>query len=148
MKEYLLGKINIEIPEAFLKRWIKKQNEDTSDEEIENNFENYRKDIKWQLIKNKLVKEHEMSVSEDEVKELTKELTKMQFLSYGLSEAYLTDDLLENQVNEALNDENTIKQLYERKYEEKVKDLVKENVTLDTQDITKAEFDKLNEQNQ
>jgi len=60
--------------EAFLKRWIKATNEKMTDEMIEGDFHNFMTDLRWQLIKDRIVRDNELKITEDDVRALAKEM--------------------------------------------------------------------------
>ncbi|MCK7533990.1 MAG: hypothetical protein MZV63_24675 [Marinilabiliales bacterium] len=67
IKELHLEKTEFQLPEEFLKRWLLKVNENTTAEQIEKEFDSFRKDLKWQLIRNKVAKDNEIKITEEEL---------------------------------------------------------------------------------
>ena len=62
-------KLNPPLPEDFLKRWIQVANEKPiTAEEIEAEFEEYAKGIKWQIIQNHIIDAHDIEVDAEEIK--------------------------------------------------------------------------------
>ena len=59
LKKLAIEKTEFQLPEAFLKRWLLKVNEKTTEEQIEKEFDNFRHDLKWQLIRNKIARTNE-----------------------------------------------------------------------------------------
>ena len=58
IKDTLTGKTKIETPDAFLKRWLQYSNENKiSAEDIEKDYELYLKDLKWNLVGNRIFKD-------------------------------------------------------------------------------------------
>ncbi len=149
-KEALINNLDIEIPAGFLKRWIKATNQDNKDlteAQIENDFPQFEKDVKWQLIKSKISNDNNLEVTDDELKEYTKELARMQFMQYGITS--FEDEHLENYANEVLQKEDEKNKLKDRKKEEKVIDFIKNNAPISTKKIDTKEFNNLleNEKN-
>ncbi|PLX08953.1 MAG: trigger factor [Marinilabiliales bacterium] len=64
IKEKLIEKLALSLPEEFLKRWIIATNRDITDEQIEQEFPRFIKDLQWTLIKGKIAKENELKVEE------------------------------------------------------------------------------------
>jgi trigger factor len=56
VKKLTIEKTDFSLPEDFLKKWLLKVNEKTTEEQIEKEFESFRSDLKWQLIRNKVAK--------------------------------------------------------------------------------------------
>jgi trigger factor len=60
--EKLMVNNNLELPTEFLRKWINR-----SEEMDDEKFESFQKELKWSLIKKKLVKQHEVKVEEKEI---------------------------------------------------------------------------------
>ena len=67
---------------------------------MEKDFANYSDDIRWQLIKDKLVKDHELKVTEEEIVEFAKQTALMQFQQYGMMN--VPEEHLENYAQQIL----------------------------------------------
>ena len=146
VKEHFVKKVNPKIPGEFLKRWLKETQNDLSEEDIEKEFSRFEHDVKWDLIKNKIARENEIKVEEDEILELAKEVTRQQFQQYGLGN--LPDEQIENYAKEILKKDEDRRKLHERKYEEKVVEHIKEKVKIEEKEVTSDEFQKLIEADQ
>ncbi len=141
-KEALTEKIKCTLPTEFLKRWLKEVNKEKMDgAKIEEEFPKFEIDLKWMLIKNYIIKENELKVSEDEVKEEARNFARMQFIQYGISN--IPDEHLDNFTNDILKKEEEKSRLYEKIYEEKVLNFIKENIKVDKKEVTSEEFNKL-----
>ncbi len=141
-KDFLVKKFKKSLPKEFLIRWLLTANEGkASREEIEKDYEHFEEDLKWQLIKNKLIEENKIAVTDEELLETAKEFTRAQFMQYGLSN--IPDEHLETYAKESLNREKERKSLYEKKYEDKVIELLKGMVKVDEKEISSEKFDKL-----
>ncbi len=140
-KDYIIKKANIELPVEFLKRWIVAANEKMSAESIDEDFKNYEDEFRWQLVKNKLVAAHEISVSEEELFEYAFILSRNQFLQYGLTN--IPDEHIENYAKEQLEKPEEARRLREQKFDDKIIAFIKEKVKLDKKNITMDKFRKL-----
>ncbi|HOZ30409.1 MAG TPA: trigger factor [Bacteroidales bacterium] len=141
IKEKLIKKTDFSLPEAFLKRWLKVSNKELTDEQIEKEFDRFIEDLKWTLIKNKIAKENEIKVSDEDLKKAAKQQLLAQFSQYGMS--YIPDEYLDKYAKEMLEKEGEANKLYEQEIEEKVVDFVAEAVKLDEKEVTMDEFTKL-----
>ena len=145
-KNELIKKHEFELPTEFLKRWLLASNEGkVSKEDLEKDFGGFEEDLKWQLIKNKISKENELKVSEEEIKDFAREVARGQYRQYGLSD--VPDEHLDNFVTEILSRDEERRKIVERKHEDKVVDHVKETVKLDKKEISSEKFKKLVEEN-
>lgn len=148
-KEHFVRKVDPKIPQDFLKRWLKEtQTKDNklTEEQIDNEWPAFEKDVKWDLIKNKIIKEHEIKVEESEVLELAKQLTLQQFQQYGMM--HFPDEQLEQYAKQLLQKEEERRKLYDHKFEDKIIEFLKENIKLEEKEVTFEEFKKQVEEDQ
>jgi trigger factor len=141
IKKLALEKTDFSLPEDFLKKWLLKVNEKTTAEQIEKEFDSFRSDLKWQLIRNKVAKENEIKISDEELLKEAENITRYQFQQYGLY--YATDEQIGNYAKEMLKREDEAKRIAEKILEEKAIEKLKEVVKLEDKKITADEFNKL-----
>ena len=141
IKKLALEKTDFSLPEEFLKKWLLKVNEKTTAEQIEKEFDSFRSDLKWQLIRNKIAKENEIKISDEELQKEAENITRYQFQQYGLY--YASEEQIGNYAKEMLKREDEAKRIAEKILEEKAIEKLKEVVKLDDKKITADEFNKL-----
>jgi trigger factor len=141
IKKTAIEKTDFNLPEEFLKRWLLKVNEKTTKEQIEKEFDSFRHDLKWQLIRNKIARMNEIKVTEEELLREAEIITRNQFHQYGLF--YATDEQVENYAKETLKREEDAKRIADKILEEKTIGLIREMVKLDTKSVSIEEFNKL-----
>jgi trigger factor len=145
-KEAILNKVDFNLPVEFLKRWLFSSNEGKfTMEQIEQDFIKFERDIKWQLIQNKIVKDNSLNISDEEIIEFAKAQTRLQFEQYGLFN--VPDEHISNYAMESLKREEDRRRLFERKFEDKVLEFVRTIVTIENKDVSPEEFDKIFEEN-
>lgn len=140
-RDILVEKIKMELPEEFLKRWLKATNKELTDEQIENDFDNFMKDLRWQLIKDKLTKDNEVDVKEEDIKDAAKEMALMQFRQYGMFT--MPDDYLNNYADQILQNEEERRRIVTKVQEDKIIEIIKSNVNVDEKEISLEDFNKL-----
>jgi trigger factor len=141
VKKLALEKTDFSLPEDFLKKWLLRVNEKTTEEQIEKEFESFRSDLKWQLIRNKIARENEIKISEEELLAEASNITRYQFQQYGLY--YANDEQIENYAKEMLKREEDAKRIAEKILEEKAIDKLKDVVKLEEKKISAEDFNKL-----
>ena len=145
-KELILNKTSFVLPVEFLKRWIFTSNEGKfTVEQIDQDFTKFENDLKWQLIQNKIVKEQDLKISDEEILDFAKEQTRTQFEQYGLFN--VPDEHIVNYAQESLKREEDRRRIIERKYEDKVLEFVRATISCESKNVTSEEFDKLLEEN-
>jgi trigger factor len=142
-REALIKKAKIELPIDFLKRWMVETNEQISEEQVNEDFEKYENDFRWQLIKEYLLKQQDIKVSEDEALEAAKGMALNQYMQYGISN--VPEDHLENYAKEMMSKPEESRKFYEQKGEEKLISFIKSTVKLDEKEVSSEKFRKLYE---
>jgi len=141
VKALAMEKTEFELPEEFLKKWLLRANKETTEEQIDKEFNGFKTDLKWQLIKNKVARENEVKITEEELQKEAENITRYQFQQYGLF--YATDDQIAHYASETLKREEDAKRIAERILEEKVLTIMKDMVKLENKEITMEDFNKL-----
>ncbi|GAC1313851.1 MAG: trigger factor [Mucilaginibacter sp.] len=139
--QYGLDKVQFELPDGFLKRWLKATNEKLTEEELAGGYKDFAQNLKWTLIENKIVKENNLEIKYEEVFALAKERLNQQFRMYspqGIDEAQLG----QYTVQYLQNKENANK-IFEDVKALKVFDYIQSVITLDNKEILFSDFSKL-----
>ena len=142
VRQYVEKKVGeLAFPEALLKRVMIQNNKDKGADYVENNFEGSLKELKWQLIKEQLVKANEVKVEEADLKAIAKDAIRAQFAQYGMSN--IPDDVLENYAAEQLKKRENVDNFVDRAVEQKLMAALKNVVKLNQKEVTLDEFNKL-----
>ncbi|WP_321514776.1 trigger factor [Marinifilum fragile] len=140
-KEKLVKKAKMELPEAFLKRWIIATNKEMNEEQVEKDFANYVDEFKWQLIKNRLTEENELKVEQEEVMEFAKQQALMQFQQYGMME--VPEEYLTNYAQQMMQNQEEQRRIYERMIDNKIVEFLKDAIKIEEQEVSTEEFNKM-----
>jgi trigger factor len=142
-REALIKKAKINLPVEFLKRWMVETNEQITEEQVAEDFEKYEDDFRWQLIKEYLLKQQEIKVTEEEALEAAKGMALNQYMQYGMNN--VPDEYLENYAKEMMSKPEESRKFYEQKGEEKLISYIKSTVKLDEKEVSSEKFRKLYE---
>ncbi len=138
-QEILMEKFgNIELPAAFLKKWLVARNKELTEENIDAEFEKMIPGIRWELLSNQIRANQEIKVSEDDMLNFAKGLVHNQFMQYGMTD--LSDDILTDYAKKALSDQNQARRIHDEVSELKLFNVVKALVTVDNKEVTRDEF--------
>ena len=140
-KDYLIKKAKLSLPVEFLKRWILETNDKMTAEQLDKEFAEYENEFHWQLIKDQLIRENEISVSEEELFEYALVMTRNQFYQYGLYN--VTEEQISQYAREQLSRKEDARRFRDQKFEDKIIAFMKETVKLDKKVITAEKFKKL-----
>ena len=117
---FFVNKTKLKLPDEFLKRWLVKTSEKPlTMEQVEQEYDMYSKSLKWQLIENKILEEHEIKINNEDLLEHTKKMVAFQMKQYGqassdekqlldISENILKNDDERKKISDQLFDERTL----------------------------------------
>jgi trigger factor len=137
----LIEQANIVLPEIFLKRWLIAINKELTPEQIEKEFDAFISDLKWQLIKDKISKENEITVSEEEVQVFAIQMARAQYNQYGIYD--IPEEQLESFGKRILAKPEESERIYKRLNESKVIGVIKDKVSLLEKEVSQEEFNEI-----
>lgn len=140
VKKNLLEKTKFDLPETFLKKWMRTSGEKPlTEEEVEEQFPNMKEDMRWQIMQNRIISENKIEVNHQELVEFTKQLVLQQMAQYGqMPEGVDLDQIAHNVLGNREEAERIGDQLFERKLLEYFKSSFK----IDEKELTYDEFVK------
>ena len=147
IEDYFIENTKIELPDAFLKSWLKASSKgEVTDSVLENEFGAYSRSIKWDLVKNRIADDNQIKVDANDVKQKAKELIIGQFGGQGFADQLgdkldaIADNYLSNE-----NGQNFMK-LYNQLRQERILKFIKENITVQEKKVSVDEFKKIVEE--
>jgi trigger factor len=139
--EDLVENVELDLPHEFLKRWLVQNDENLTAEKVEAEYDKYAKTMKWQLIENKIIKENDIEVKDEEVKDQIRKYFMQQMGGGSISEDMQKQ--LEPIVDSMMQNKEQTKQIYDQLFDEKISKAIKENVNLNEKDVSYEEFIKM-----
>ena len=141
-RKMMLDKVGtLEFPDALLKRFMLASNKEKGEEFVAENYDKSIEELTWHLAKEKLVKENDIKVEQEDVIDMAKDATRAQFAQYGM--ANVPEDILDNYSKEMLKKKETVDNLVNRVVEVKLARALKEKVKLKNKSVSVEEFNKL-----
>lgn len=132
---------DIELPDEVLKDFLISQNENLNAENIDKEYVQIRKQLVWDLEKDKIVNEFGIKVEPEDLLNTARMLARNQFAQYGM--ANVPDDAVEHYAQEILKDDKAKSQVYHQTSDMKLFSAIRNAVTLDEKNVTVEEFNKL-----
>ena len=140
--EQKVGKL--EYPDELLKRIMRKNNPDKDEAFVEKNYDESIKQLTWHLIKEQLVKAHDIKVEDQDIKEAAREAAHAQFAQYGMSN--VPDEYIDNYVNDLLKKQESMDAFVDRAIDSKLTQALKNSVKLNEKEISLDDFNKMLEE--
>lgn len=142
VRAYLESKVGeLVFSEDLLKRIMKANNPDKDDKFVEENYAKSIEELKWHLIKEKLVAANNIKVDDNDVKAMAIQATRFQFAQYGMNN--IPNEYLEQYATEMLKKKEQVSSLVERCIDSKLMAALKNVVTLNHKSISVEDFGKL-----
>ncbi|MDB5157983.1 MAG: tig [Mucilaginibacter sp.] len=138
---YSIDKVKFDLPDDFLKRWLKVTNEKLTDEELEGGYNDFAQNLKWTLIENKIIKDNNIEIKYEEVFAAAKQSLDQQFRMYS-PQPIAEEQLAQYAVQYLQNKENANK-VFDEVKALRTLDHIKSVITLDKKDIFYNDFKEL-----
>ena len=144
----LLDNVSIELPEEFLKNWLVTINEGKfTSEQIDADFENVKKDLRWTLIKNEIATKNDIKVEYEEVLARTKDMIRGQFgMMGGMGNDNSMDEMIDRIATGYLTDKNkqdNFRKMFDEVFTAKISDAIVANMKIETTTIDVEEFKQI-----
>jgi trigger factor len=139
--EYFIENTKFELPTEFLTKWIQITGEEPlSDEQANEEYEKSEKGLRYQLIEGKIIKDNDIQIQFEELKEFSKGFIKSQMAQFG--QLNPQEEELDNIAARVLGNQDEVKRLSEQLMSQKLINLYKEKVNLKTKEVTYENFVK------
>lgn len=138
MLQFGLDKVKLSLPDDFLKRWLKATNEKLSDEELEQGYEDFARNLRWTLIENKIIKDNKLEIKYEEVFAAAKIRLDSQFRMY--SPKPLSEEELGQYTAQFLQNKENANKIFEEVKAQHVFEYLKGVITLDKKEIQYDKF--------
>jgi trigger factor len=144
--EKLMEETKIELPTAFLKKWLI-QVENKTEDEVGVFFDSFLKDMKWNLINTKLAKEYEVKVEMEDVKDRFRAQVQSYFGMTNGGESEYLEQIIDN----LMSNKEQVNKAYQEAQVTKIFGKIKENINTKIKKVSVEEFTdmvkKVNEKN-
>ena len=128
--EGLVSNSNFELPDEFLKRWLRSNNDGKVEEnDIEENYTKYARGIRWQLIENKIIRDFNIQVT----REQAIESVATEFMAYMGGIEFSSDEQrarVQQIAEQMLQNEKEANRIYGRLFNEAMNQVFLENFSI------------------
>ncbi len=146
IQHYYVDNTNIAMPDSFLKTWLKNTSSgEVTDEVLEKEFNRYKDSLKWDLIKNQITEEKNITIEGDEVRERAKKLILDQFGGESIAAQLGSklDDIANNYLAGQDGKGENFMRIYNQLRHDKIMKLVKGAITIQEKKVSLEEFKKI-----
>jgi trigger factor len=139
IQEKLMEQNHMELPEAFLKRWMKATNEEATEETVEKEFESFRDNLRWSLIRNRLADDYSIEVQEQDLLEAAKRRIRNYLGGQSIPGM---EQMLDSTAARLLQDEDQVEQLAQEVLTDRVFEVLLEKVNVEEKPVSLEEFEE------
>ena len=137
--EYLIDNTKFDLPVNFLKKWMQTAGENRLDEkEAALEYEKSEKGLRYQLIESKIVKDNNIKIDHDQIKNFSKDLIKTQMKQYGQNNP--EEKELESISQRILSNKDEVKRISDQLLSKKLIDLFKSNLKFKNNKVSYEKF--------
>ncbi len=137
--EAVIDSSKINLPKDFLKRLMKlNSKESLNDEELEKEYLNSEKGIKYQLIEEKIINENDIKINIDTIKEFATNMIKNQMAAYGQNNP--DEKELNSILQRIMSNQDEVKRISNQIISEKLLLIYKEKVNKKIKKVSYEEY--------
>lgn len=132
---------DMKLPANFLKKWLVSRQEELTAENIDEEYAKMEPALKWQVIKENIVKNNDIKVEQDDVENYAKMLARRQLAQYGMANA--DDDLVAGFAKRFLENKESQRGIIEQVSDRKLFMCIRAKVNVENKTVSLDEFKKL-----
>ena len=141
-KEYLINKAAIQLPDAFMKRWIKTANEEKfTMEQIEAEYDLFAKDFRWNMVRTKIMKDQDLKVAKEDLMKQAMSMASYQFAMYGMQN--VPEEHLTRYAEQLLSDRQQADRILEKVEDDIALTWVRKTATIENKSVSLEEMREL-----
>jgi trigger factor len=139
--EYFIENTKFDLPSEFLTKWIQMTGEKPlTEEQAGEEYEKSEKGLRYQLIEGKIIKDNQIQIQFEELKDFAKGFIKSQMAQFGQMNP--KEEELDAIAARVLGNQDEVKRLSEQLMSQKLLTLYKEKVNLKSKEVTYENFIK------
>lgn len=142
LRDYLVKKAALTLPEEFLKKWLLTINEGKyTREDIDKDFDAFADMMRWSAIQKHFAKTLNVEVKNEDLTAEARAYAAQQFAQYGMMN--LSDEILDNYAGQILKNKEEANKIVEKVYEQKVVEAVAPLLKCVEKRVTVEELNKI-----
>jgi trigger factor len=136
--KHLIAQNKFVLPADFLKKWLR-ETQKTTEEAINNEFEDFCDNLRWNLMRGKLAQQYNIEITAQDIENYLRGEV-LQYFNYQVSPY---DPMVNNIIQRTMKDQKAVQRRFDILLDEAVLAQASENVGKASTKISKAEFEAL-----
>lgn len=143
----LLENTQLDFSADFFKRWLVEVNKELTADKVDENFDNYARELKWTLLRNKIAEANEIKVAQEEVKVKATEILSQQYFG-GAPIQEEMKEMFDNFTDKYLqdNDGRNYMNIFDEVLTQKVFAFIKGDSKISSKKVSIDQFKKIAEE--
>ena len=138
---FLVEETTFDLPKEFLIKWLQTAGETPlTAEEAAQEYDNSEKGLRYQLIEGKIMKDFNLQITFEDLKNFTSEMIRKQMAQFGQLDPSPED--VEGIVARVMSNQEEVKRLSEQLMSEKMLGLYKSEIKAKTKEVSYEQFVK------
>ena len=127
--ETLLDNVKVELPDDFMKRYIKAVQKDMKDEDLEKQFDQYKRSFAWQILENNIVEGEDVNVTRADIEAYFRDyFVKNYFANFN---AESVKDQVDKIVADSMKNQEYVKNAYDMLYDKKLVEVLRKKMNIE-----------------
>jgi trigger factor len=127
--ETLLDNVKVELPDDFMKRYIKAVQKDMKDEDLEKQFDQYKRSFAWQILENTIVEGEDVNVTRADIEAYFRDyFVKNYFANFN---AESVKEQVDKIVADSMKNQEYVKNAYDMLYDKKLVEVLRKKMNIE-----------------
>ena len=127
--ETLLDNVTVELPDEFMKRYIKAVQKDMDDEKLEKEFDQYKRSFAWQILENNIVEGEDVNVTRTDIENYFRDYFIKNY--FGNFNADSVKDQVDKIVADSMKNQEYVKNAYDMLYDQKLVEVLRKKMNIE-----------------
>ena len=127
--ETLLDNVTVELPDDFMKRYIKAVQKDMDDEKLEKEFDHYKRSFAWQILENNIVEGEDVNVTRADIENYFRDYFIKNY--FGNFNADSVKDQVDKIVADSMKNQEYVKNAYDMLYDKKLVEVLRKKMNIE-----------------
>ena len=127
--ETLLDNVTVELPDDFMKRYIKAVQRDMDDEKLEKEFDQYKRSFAWQILENNIVEGEDVNVTRADIENYFRDYFIKNY--FGNFNPDSVKDQVDKIVADSMKNQEYVKNAYDMLYDQKLIEVLRKKMNIE-----------------
>ena len=139
ISETLVKTTAIDLPDDFLKRWLRENDERPySDEEIEKQYPGFADSMRWQLIENRIIRDHNIEVTDEDIRKYIRTVLLRQIDTDSVDPE--KEKRYESVVDAFMQNKEQVQRINDQLYNARMLELFKSTLRINKKEVSYEDF--------